>query len=321
MQGLVTVFGGSGFIGHYAVRALARAGWRVRVAVRRPTKAPELKVMGDVGQIELVQANLKVPETIGRALDGAAACVNLAGVLWQSGSQKFEALHVTGAQDIAEACAARGIERLVHISSISADPKSGSAYARTKAEGEAAVRAALATATLVRPTVAFGPEDTFFNRFAGMAGASPILPLIGGGETRIQPVYAGDIGAAIVAILASPASVGRTYELGGPGVYSFRQLMELMLKETHQRRVLLPLPFAIAKLLGYGGDLIALTPFAPPVTSDQVELARDDAVVHDGASGLAELGVTPTALEAILPTYLWRYRNGGQFAQPGAANA
>jgi uncharacterized protein YbjT (DUF2867 family) len=321
MQGLVAVFGGSGFVGRYVVRALARAGWRVRVAVRRPVLAPELRVMGEVGQIELVQANVRVPESVGRALDGASACVNLVGRLYEAGPQKFDALHIDAARSLAEACAARGVTRLVHVSALGADANSTSHYARSKAGGEVAVLAAVPTATIIRPSIVFGPEDDFFNRFAGMAAISPVLPLIGGGQTRFAPVYAGDVGAAIAAVLERRNTEGATYELGGPGVYSFRELMTLVLKETHRKRILAPVPWPIAGVLGVLGDLAALTPFAPPITSDQVELLKTDNVPAKGSKGLAALGVSPTALEALLPTYLWKFRKGGQFAQPGAQNA
>jgi uncharacterized protein YbjT (DUF2867 family) len=320
MQGLVTVFGGTGFIGRYAVRALAKAGWRVRVAIRQPNLAPELRVMGDVGQIELVQANVRVPASVERALEGASACVNLVGALYEQGPQKFEALHAVGAKGIAEACVRKGVTRLIHISAIGADTASASKYARTKAEGEAAIRAVMPTATVIRPSIVFGAEDDFFNRFAGMAALAPALPLIGGGATRFQPVYAADVGAAIAAILANPAADGKTYELGGPGVYSFRQLMEILLKETCRKAVLLPVPFGIAKLLGIAGDLASFLPIAPPITSDQVELLKNDNVAEHDLPGLAALGVTPTPLESVLPTYLWTFRKGGQFAaQPAAA--
>jgi NADH dehydrogenase len=318
MPGLVAVFGGTGFVGRYTVRALAKAGWRVRVACRRPHLAPELRVMGEVGQIELMQANVRVPSSIDRALEGAEAAVNLVGALYEHGPQRFEALHVDGARAVAEASARAGIARLVHVSAIGADAESKSKYARTKAEGEAAVRTALPTATIVRPSVVFGTEDDFFNRFAAMAGLSPALPLIGGGHTRFQPVYAGDVGAAITAALdRAPA----TYEVGGPGVYSFRALMELILKETQRRRLLVPIPFGLASVLGVVGDLVSVLPFAPPITSDQVELLKSDNVAEHGLPGLVQLGVAPTPVEAVLPTYLWRFRKGGQFAQPAAANA
>ncbi|HTK36044.1 MAG TPA: complex I NDUFA9 subunit family protein [Caulobacteraceae bacterium] len=317
MQGLVTVFGGTGFVGRYAVRALARDGWRVRVAIRQPNLAPELRVMGDVGQIELTQANVRVPSSVEQALDGAAACVNLVGGgLYQRGPQTFEALLAAAPRAMAEACVRQGVGRLVHVSAIGADADSASKYARAKARGETAVRAAVPAATVVRPSIVFGPEDDFFNRFAGMAAMAPALPLIGGGGTRFQPVYAGDVGAAIAAALADPAAAGRTYELGGPGVYSFRQLMEVVLKETCRKRPLVPVPFGIAKLLGVAGDMAGVLPIAPPITSDQVELLKRDNVAEHGLPGLAELGVSPTPLEAVLPTYLWAFRKGGQFAQP-----
>lgn len=321
MQGLVTVFGGSGFIGRYVVRALARSGWRVRVAVRRPTLHPELRVMGEVGQIELVQANVRVRQSVEQALDGASACINLVGALYEAGPQKFEALHLEAARTVAEVCAARGIVRLVHMSALGADANSKSVYARTKAEGEAAVLKAVPTATIIRPSIVFGPEDSFFNRFASMASISPVLPLIGGGETRFQPVYAGDVGAAIATALERPKAAGATFELAGPGVYTFRELMQIMLKETQRRRALVPLPWGVARLLGAIGGLVALTPFPPPITTDQVELLKTDNVPAKGAKGLAALDVPATALEAILPTYLWRFRPGGQFAQPEAKNA
>lgn len=321
MQGLVTVFGGSGFVGRYVVRALARSGWRVRVAVRRPNRAPELKVMGDVGQIELVQANVRVRDTVERALDGAQACINLVGCLYEAGPQKFDALHADAARTIAQACAARGVERLIQMSALGANANSRSVYARTKAEGEAAVRAAVPTATIVRPSIIFGPEDSFFNRFAAMAVFSPVLPLLGGGETRFAPVYAGDVGAAFATALERRAAAGATYELGGPGVYSFKELMRMILKETRRKRLLVPVPWPVAGVLGAVGGLVAMTPFPPPITADQVELLKTDNVPSTGSKGLAALDVPPTAVEAVLPTYLWRFRKGGQFAQPETQNA
>ncbi len=319
MQGLVTVFGGSGFLGRYAVRALAKDGWRIRVAMRRPHLAPELRVMGDVGQIELVQANVRHAESIAAALDGAEAAVNLVGVLFETGRQRFSVLQKEAAKAVAEAAATAGATRLIQVSAIGADAASASVYARTKAEGEAAVRAAFPAVTILRPSIVFGEEDDFFNRFAGMAAMAPALPLIGGGKTRFQPVYAGDVGAAIAAALKAPATSGGTYELGGPGVYSFRQLMELVLKETQHRRALVPIPFPMAEVMGGIAQLIALTPYTPPITRDQVELLKTDNVAS--GPGLADLGVQPTVLESILPTYLWKYRRGGQFAEPLASAA
>ena len=318
MQGLVTVFGGSGFVGRYVVRALAKDGWRIRAAMRRPHLAGELRVMGDVGQIELVQANVRHPDSVARALEGAQAAVNLVGVLYETGRQGFQALHAAAAESIAQEAARAGATRFVQVSAIGAGLDSPSDYARTKAQGEAAVRAAIPAAVVVRPSIVFGPEDDFFNRFAGLAAISPFLPLIGGGGTRFQPVYAGDVGGAVAAALADPAAAGRTYELGGPGVYTFRALMELLLRETHKRRALVPVPFPAARLIGRVGDLQAkLLPVVPPqITTDQVAMLQRDNVADPAAAGLEALGVTPTPLEAILPTYLWKYRKGGQFAQP-----
>ena len=319
MQGLVTVFGGSGFLGAHAVRALARGGLRVRVAVRNPGRGYRLRMLGDVGQIEVVQANIRDPNSIGRALDGAQACVNLVGVLYESGRQKFDGVHVTGARNVAEAAAAQGIRRFVQVSAIGADAQSSAKYARSKAAGEAAVRAVIPDAVILRPSIVFGQEDHFFNRFGAMAALSPVLPLIGGGACRFQPVFVGDVATAIASAVADPAAAG-AYELGGPGVYSFKALMEIVSRETGRRPLLAPIPFPVASLIGLAGDLVAgLVP--PPLTRDQVELLKTDNVVAPGAAGLAELGVQPTALEAILPTYLFRYRKGGQYADAVARTA
>ena len=312
MQGLVTVFGGSGFLGRYAVRALAKEGWRIRVVMRRPHLAPELRVMGDVGQIELVQGNLRHSDSLAEALQGAHAAVNLVGLLFEAGRQRFHALHVEGAAAVAKAAADAGALRFVQVSAIGADANSKAVYARTKAQGEAAVRAAFPMATILRPSVLFAEEDDFFNRFAGMAAIAPALPLIGGGGTRFQPVYAGDVGAAIASTIKMDQTAGRTFELGGPGVYTFKALMEMILRETGHRRLLLPLPFAVAEPMGAVAGLATLLAIKPPLTRDQVELLKTDNVA-DGP-GLSELGVQATPLESVLPTYLWKYRRGGQFA-------
>ena len=313
MQGLVTVFGGSGFLGGHVVRALAKRGLRLRVAVRNPGRGYRLRMLGDVGQIEVVQANIRNPDSIARALDGAQACVNLVGVLYEAGRQKFQAVHAMGARNVAEAAAAQGVQAFVQVSAIGADLESRSKYARTKAMGEAAVREILPQAVILRPSILFGQEDDFFNRFAAMASLSPMLPLIGGGKCRFQPVFVGDVAAAVAGAVTDPGAARRTYELGGPGVYTFKELMQLIARETGRRPILLPIPFPIASLIGLSGDLVAgLIP--PPLTRDQVELLRTDNVVSAGAPGLAELGVQATALEAMLPTYLFRYRKGGQYA-------
>ena len=316
MQGLVTVFGGSGFVGAQAVRALAKRGYRVRVAVRRPGLAYKMRMLGDVGQIEVVQANVRMPASVARALAGAQACVNLVGLLHESGRQKFQSLHAMGARNIAEAAAAAGVASLVQVSAIGADADSTAKYARTKAMGEAEARQAFPGAVILRPSIMFGQGDHFFNRFGQMAALSPALPLVGGGETRMQPVFVGDVGAAIAACVSDPSTAGKTYELGGPAIYSFKALMQLILRETGRSPQLVPLPFPLAKLIGTAGEIAArVLPFPPLLTADQVELLRVDNVVSDGALGLADLGVEPTPVEAIVPSFLFRYRKGGQYAE------
>jgi NADH dehydrogenase len=317
MKGLVTIFGGSGFLGSQVVRALARRGSRVRVAVRRPGRGYRLRMLGDVGQIEVVQANIRDASSVARALEGAEACVNAVAVLYEAGRQRFESLHVEGARAVALAAREAGAGRFVQISALGASAGSSSLYARTKAAGEAAVREVIPSATVLRPSVIFGAEDAFFNRFAAMATVSPALPLIGGGQTRFQPVFVSDVASAVAQAVWDPTTAGRTYELGGPGVYTFEALMALLLKTIGRRRLLVPLPFPIAGLMGMAGDVLAASPLplAPPVTSDQVELLKSDNVVTPGTPGLEDLGVTPSALEPIIPTYLYRYRKGGQYAE------
>jgi uncharacterized protein YbjT (DUF2867 family) len=312
MQNLVTVFGGSGFIGGQAVRALARKGWRIRVAVRQPNLAYEMRLNGDVGQIDIVQANIRNEPSVRRALAGASACVNLVGVLYETGRQGFQSLHAMGAATVAKVAREEGVERLVQMSALGADPESPSRYARTKAMGEAAVREAFPEAVILRPSIAYGPGDDFFNRFARMATLSPVLPLVGA-ETKMQPVFVGDVARAIAQAATAPDVAG-VYELGGPAVFTFRELMEMMLAQIHRRRLLLPLPFPIASLIGKGGNMIAALGLKPPLTEDQAVMLKSDNVCSGQAPGLAELGVTPVTLEAVLPTYLYRYRRGGQFA-------
>lgn len=316
MQDLVTVFGGSGFIGTQVVRALAKQGLRVRVAVRQPHIAYNMRLMGDVGQVDVVQANVRNEASVRRALEGASAAINLVGVLYETGRQKFDAIQTEGARIVAAMARDMGVPRLIHMSALGADAASEARYARSKAEGEAAVRAAFPQATIFRPSIVFGQGDGFFNKFGEMAVMSPVLPLIGGGETRFQPVFVGDVAQAFARAVVDPSAAGQTYELGGPGVFSFRELLELVLRETERRRVLLPLPFPIAELIGKLCEPIAFfTPVAPPLTADQVKLLKTDNVVSGALPGLAELGIAPaTTVEAILPTYLYRFRKGGQFA-------
>ncbi|MAC38895.1 MAG: complex I NDUFA9 subunit family protein [Oceanicaulis sp.] len=311
---IITVFGGSGFVGRHVVRALAREGYRVRVASRRPHIAQDLRVMGVVGQVQLVQANLRVPASVERALEGASGVVNLVGVLNENGRQTFTRLHAQGAKTVAEAAAAAGIERLVHISAIGADAESASRYARTKAEGEAAVRKALPGATVLRPSIVFGTDDGFFNRFGAMARFVPALPLFGGGKTRFQPVFAGDVAAAVVKALQSDTARGETFELGGPGIYTFEQLMRFILDEIDRPRLLLPLPWAAGQVIAMLSEMAAILPFVQPViTRDQLTQLKRDNVVADGAKTLADLGIEPETVDAIVPSYLVRYRRYGQF--------
>ncbi len=316
---LVTIYGGSGFLGRHLVRALAKRGWRIRVAVRRPELANFLQPLGMVGQIHAVQANVRFPESVASAAEDADALVNLTGILFQTGRQTFEGVQAEGARAVAEA-AAKQSAKLVHVSAIGADAKSQSAYARTKAAGEAAVKSAVPQATIFRPSILFGPEDGFFNRFAAMARIAPALPLIGGGATRFQPVFVGDVATAIVTTLEDlaledKAKPGMTYELGGPEVKTFRELMELMLKEIERRRLLVPIPFAVARLQAFFLELLP----NPLLTRDQVILLERDNVVSAEAERegrtLKGMDISPTALAAVLPSYLGRFRKSGQFTR------
>lgn len=308
-RGLVTVFGGSGFIGRYVVQRLARAGWQVRVAVRRPNDALFLKTSGDVGQVTPVAANIRDDRSVAAAVAGADAVINLVGILYSSGKQSFDAVQAKGAARIAAAAKAAGAARFVQISAIGADPSSDSAYARSKAEGEQAVKLAFPNATILRPSIVFGPEDDFFNRFARMAMMSPVLPLIGGGHTKFQPVYVADVADAVARALEDDGAMGKTYELGGPRSYTFRALMEMLLKEIGRCRLLVPLPFALASLQG---AILQMLPINL-LTVDQVRLLKRDNVVGANALGFKDLGLTPTALEAILPSYLDQYRPLGYY--------
>ena len=319
---LAVVFGGSGFVGRNIVRELAQRGWRVRVAVRRPHHAQFLKPMGAVGQIQLSQANLRRPASVAKALEGADAVVNCVGILFQTGAQKFNTVQSAGAGHLAVLAKEAGITEFVHVSAIGADEKSDSDYARTKAEAEAAVMTAIPTARILRPSIVFGPEDAFFNRFAQMATVSPALPLIGGGKTRFQPVYVDNVSDAVCAALESPATAGKTFELGGPGIYSFRELLELMLAEIGRRRILVPLPFSLAPIVGFMGEAAGMLPFVDPmITRDQIKLLKTDNVVDTSGNvgTMSDLGVTPTSVEAVLPGYMVRFRKYGQFAEEPAS--
>jgi NADH dehydrogenase len=315
---IVTVFGGSGFIGRHVVRALCRQGWRVRVACRRPHLAGDVKLAGDVGQVQLVQANVRNRPSIKRALENAEAVVNLVGILTERGSQSFQGTQALGASNIASAAAEAGITKFVQLSAIGASKTSRARYAQTKAEAEEAVRAAIPTATILRPSIVFGPEDGFFTRFAEMARLSPVLPCIGG-STKFQPVYVGDVAQAVAAALAKPEAAGKTYELGGPRTYTMKELLQFITREIDRPRALLPVPVAVMAPAAYIiGALSRLNPFfGPPITGDQVQQLKIDNVVAPGAGTLADLGVTNLeTVEAITPTYLWRHRPHGQFQPP-----
>jgi len=309
---LVTVFGGSGFIGRHVVRALAKRHYRIRVAVRRPELAGYLQPLGRVGQIHAVQANLRHAGSIAAAVRDADAVVNLVGILYERGRQSFEAVHTAGAKAVALAAAQQGA-RLVHMSALGVDDESPSAYSRSKAEGEKAVLAALPDATIFRPSVVFGPEDDVFNKFAALARVMPVLPLVGGGHGKFQPVFAGDVGAAFAAAVDGEARPCTVYELGGPEVFTLKQIMEYVLATVERRRLLVPLPFGLAKLQA---RVLQWMP-KPLLTPDQVELLRSDSIVSANAVAdgrtLQGLGIAPVSVQAIVPSYLWRFRSTGQF--------
>lgn len=315
---IVTVFGGSGFLGRHVVRALCRQGWRVRVACRRPHLAGDVKLAGDVGQVQLVQANVRNRASIQRALEKTDAVVNLVGILTERGAQSFQGTQGEGSTNIAQLAAEAGITRFVQVSSIGADANSRSNYSRTKAGAEAAVRQAIPSAVILRPSIIFGPEDGFFTRFAEIARVSPFLPLIGA-KTRFQPIHVVDVAEAVAAALAKPEATGKTYELGGPRIYTMKELLQHILREIDRPRVLLPIPTPIAAPMGYIiGALSRLNPFfGPPLTGDQVQSLNVDNVVTGKVGTIADLGVANLeTVEAITPTYLWRHRPHGQFQPP-----
>ncbi len=327
-KGLVTVFGGSGFIGRHAARQLVKKGWRVRVACRHVNTAGDVRLAGPPGWVDLVQANVRDRASIERALEDADAVVNLVGVLVETGRQSFESTQRDGAALLAEVAAAKGITRFVQVSSIGADAESASRYGRTKGEAEAVVRETLPTATILRPSVVFGSEDGFFNKFAQMARFTPVMPAIGGGKTRLQPVSAGDVAEAIAVAVDDASTGGKTYELGGPQAYTFNELYDFIFKTICRPRFKVPLPFFLAKPAGYitGAIWRYVPPFswgflgAPPITGDQVEMLRGDNIVSDNALTLKDLGILqPESIEAIVPAYLWRFRPYGEFNKPSEA--
>jgi NADH dehydrogenase len=312
---LATVFGGSGFVGRHAVRALAKDGWRVRAAVRRPDLAGHLQPMGRVGQIMPIQANIRYPDSLKSALDGANVAINLVAILAKSGAQTFDKVHIEGARAVARAARFAGVQRFVHVSAIGADANSKGDYGRTKALGEAAVLDEFPETIILRPSIIFGPEDQFFNRFAGLARMSPFLPLIGGGKTRFQPVFVGDVAAAIAAAASGRAKPGTIYELGGPDVATFRELLDKTLEWSGRTRMYLRLPFWLAK---FGAALTAPLPNSMrPLTVDQVRMLQSDNVVSKSATEdgrtLAGLGITPQSMATVVPAYLERFQRKGQY--------
>lgn len=313
---LATVFGGSGFVGRYTVRALARDGWRVRAAIRRPDLAGHLQPMGAVGQIHAVQANLRFPDSVAASLDGADVAINLVGLLYKSGAQNFEKVHVEGARAVARAARAAGVQRLIHVSAIGADPRSKGNYGRTKAAGEAAVLGEFPDAVILRPSIVFGPEDQFFNRFANLARMAPLMPVVGG-KTKFQPVYVGDLAQAILAAANGRAKPAAVYEIGGPEIETFRALLDKTQTWAGRAKPNMPMPFWLAKLAAFA--TVPLPNSLRPLTVDQVRMLQTDNVVSDSAVAdgrtLAGLGVTaPHTIASIVPAYLERYQAKGQYA-------
>jgi len=316
MNKLVTIYGGSGFIGRYIARRMAKEGWRVRVAVRRPNEAIFVRPYGVVGQVEPVFCNIRDDASVRAVMQGADAVVNCVGVLNEVGRNRFDAVQAEGAARVARIAAELGVDRLVQLSAIGADPDAASAYARSKAAGEAAVRLAFPQAVILRPSVVFGAEDQFFNRFAAMTRLGPFLPVVGAG-TRFQPVYVDDVAQAAVKAVLGEAAPG-VYELGGPDVHSFRALMQKMLQVVQRRRLIVNIPFFVARIMGGAFDLLQTLTLGlftnGLITRDQVRNLAHDNVVSPHARGLADLGIAPTPIDAVLPEYLWRYRPSGQFA-------
>lgn len=313
-QQRVTVFGGSGFVGRYVVERLADRGAVVTVAVRDPEDAKFLRTLGQVGQVTPVAANIRDAAAVARAVGGADAAINLVGILYKRGRQSFKSIHIDAPAAMGRACTDAGVARLVHVSAIGAQTTGWSEYQRSKGAGEAALRETFPGATILRPSIIFGPEDGFFNLFGMLARVMPVLPLYGGGTTRFQPVYVGDVATAVVDALADASAVGKTYELGGPAVYTFAELMAIVLEQTRRKRLLVPVPFAIGEIQAM---FLGLLP-KPLVTRDQILSLKTDSVVSEGALTLADLGVQPTALEAIVPTYLRRHRRGGRLGRTSA---
>jgi uncharacterized protein YbjT (DUF2867 family) len=310
----VTVFGGSGFIGQAIVRALAREGYLVRVAARRIELAEPVKTAGDVGQVMLMRANVRFPQSVAAAIMGSEAVVNAVGIPFERGRQRYQAVHVAGARNIAEAAAAAGVQRLIHISGIGADNRSSkNRYIQSKVAAEDAIVGAFGSATILRNSVVFGPNDALFNRLADIASKAPFMPLIGNGSAKVQPVFVGDVGQAVANALARPDTAKSLFELGGPRIYTYREIAALVLKEIDRRKLVIGTPAGLMKLAAFFAQQVAIVGFTPPITTDQVELMLHDNLVRPGALGLGALGIEATAAEVILPTYLDRFRQGGRY--------
>ena len=308
---IVTIIGGSGFVGRYIAQRMARRGWRVRVACRRPNEALFVKPYGAVGQVEPIQCNIRDEASTRRVIAGSAAVVNCVGLLWEAGKNTFDACQTDGAARVARLAAEEGVGQMVHVSAIGADASSDADYAKSKAEGEAAVLAAFPGATILRPSIIFGTEDGFFNQFAGLARMLPVLPLVGA-DTKFQPVWVEDVADAAAKAAAGEVTAG-IYELGGPRVATFRECIELMLQIVRRNRLLVNIPFPIAHLQGWFMQKSSWLGIQPMLTVDQVKLLKHDNVVSEGAKGFADLGIEPTAMEAILESYLYAYRPYGQY--------
>ena len=312
----VTVFGGSGFIGRAIVRALAQEGLQVRVAVRRIELAESVKTAGDVGQITVMRTNLRVPQSVAAAIAGSEAVINAAGISFQRGRQRYQSVHVAGARAIAEAASAAGVERLVHLSGIGADHRgSKNRFVRSKVEAEDAIVAGFLSATILRPSVVFGPDDAMFNRLARIAAMAPFVPVVGSGLAKVQPVFVSDVGKAAAAVLARPETAKTVFELGGPRIYTYREIAALVLREIGRHKPIVGVPAGLMKIAGFFAEFLPV----PPLTYDQVDLLTHDNVARLGAPGLAALGIQATAAEAILPTYLDRFRVGGRYNQHAPA--
>ncbi|MGA9409295.1 MAG: complex I NDUFA9 subunit family protein [Roseobacter sp.] len=315
MSKLVTIYGGSGFVGRYIARRMAKAGWRVRVAVRRPNEAIFVKPYGVVGQVEPILCNIRDDASVAAAMSSADAVVNCVGILAEDGKNRFDAVQAEGAARIARLAAAQGIEKMVHISAIGADAQSASDYSRTKALGEQAITEHMPLAVILRPSIVFGPEDQFFNRFAGMTKLGPVLPVVGA-DSKFQPVYADDVARAAEMALIKSVSPG-IYSLGGPDIASFRELMELMLETIHRRRLIVNIPFFAAKAMAFGFDMLQTVTLGliknGMITRDQVKNLANDNIVANADKTFADLGIEPRSMASILPEYLWRFRPSGQY--------